>query len=103
MGLANSILVAAALENDWESVLRDVNGFKWIASLRLLKPFDFRPRESDELGKALHATYGNQRDFQLFPRDIYQLSESLCVWACSRFPATVQSQIAQAGAYENHL
>jgi hypothetical protein len=43
MGLANSILVAAALENDWELVLRDVNGFKWIASLRLLKPFDFRP------------------------------------------------------------
>jgi predicted nucleic acid-binding protein len=43
MSLADSILFATALENDWELASRNVNDFKWVASLRLLNPFDFRP------------------------------------------------------------
>ena len=43
MSLADSILAAIALENDWELVSRNVDDFKWIAGLRLVNPFDYRP------------------------------------------------------------
>jgi toxin FitB len=43
MSLADSILAAIALENDWQLVSRNVDDFEWIASLRLVNPFDFRP------------------------------------------------------------
>jgi toxin FitB len=44
MSLADSILAATALENDWELVSRNVDDFKSIAGLRLVNnPFDFRP------------------------------------------------------------
>jgi predicted nucleic acid-binding protein len=43
MSLADSILAATALENDLELVSRNVDDFKWIAGLRLVNPFDFRP------------------------------------------------------------
>ena len=43
MSLADSILAATALENDWELVSRNVDDFKWIAGLRLVNPFDFCP------------------------------------------------------------
>ena len=41
MSLADSILAATALENDWELVSRNVDDFEWIAELRLVNPFDF--------------------------------------------------------------
>jgi len=41
MSLADSILAATALENDWELVSRNVDDFAWIANLRLVNPFDF--------------------------------------------------------------
>lgn len=41
MSLADSILAATALENDWELVSRNVDDFAWIADLRLVNPFDF--------------------------------------------------------------
>ena len=43
ISLADSILAATALENDWELVSRNVDDFKWIVGLRLVNPFDFRP------------------------------------------------------------
>jgi len=43
MSLADSIVAATALENDCELVSRNVDDFKWIAGLRLVNPFDFRP------------------------------------------------------------
>jgi toxin FitB len=43
MSLGDSILAATALENDWELVSRNVEDFKWIAGLKLVNPFDFRP------------------------------------------------------------
>jgi toxin FitB len=43
ISLADSILAATALENDLELVSRNVDDFKWIAGLRLVNPFDFRP------------------------------------------------------------
>jgi toxin FitB len=43
ISLADSILTATALENDLELVSRNVDDFKWIAGLRLVNPFDFRP------------------------------------------------------------
>jgi toxin FitB len=41
MSLADSILAATALENDWELVSRNVDDFAWIANLKLVNPFDF--------------------------------------------------------------
>jgi predicted nucleic acid-binding protein len=41
MSLADSILAATALENDWELVSRNVDDFEWITELRLVNPFDF--------------------------------------------------------------
>jgi predicted nucleic acid-binding protein len=41
MSLADSILAATPLENDWELVSRNVDDFEWIAELRLVNPFDF--------------------------------------------------------------
>jgi toxin FitB len=41
MSLADSILAATALENDWELVSRNVDDFAWIANLKLVSPFDF--------------------------------------------------------------
>jgi toxin FitB len=41
MSLADSILAATALENDWELGSRNVDDFEWIAELRLVNPFDF--------------------------------------------------------------
>ena len=41
MSLADSILAATALENDWALVSRNVDDFAWIADLRLVNPFDF--------------------------------------------------------------
>lgn len=41
MSLADSILAATALENDWELVSRNMDDFEWIAELRLVNPFDF--------------------------------------------------------------
>ena len=46
MSLADSILAATALENDWELVSRNVDDFEWIAELRLVNPFDFHTLES---------------------------------------------------------
>ena len=43
ISLADSILAATALENDLELVSRNVDDFNWIAGLRLVNPFDFRP------------------------------------------------------------
>ena len=43
MSLADSILAATALENNWELVSRNVDDFKWVTGLRLVNPFDFRP------------------------------------------------------------
>ena len=43
MSLADSIVAATAVENDCELVSRNVDDFKWIAGLRLVNPFDFRP------------------------------------------------------------
>ncbi|HTD17479.1 MAG TPA: type II toxin-antitoxin system VapC family toxin [Chthoniobacterales bacterium] len=43
MSLADSILAGTALENDLELVSRNVDDFEWIAGLRLVNPFDFRP------------------------------------------------------------
>jgi predicted nucleic acid-binding protein len=43
ISLADSILAATALENDLELVSRNVDDFKWIAGLRLVNPFEFRP------------------------------------------------------------
>ena len=43
ISLADSILAATALENDLELVSRNVDDFKWIAGLRPVNPFDFRP------------------------------------------------------------
>jgi len=42
MSLADSILAATALQNDWELVSRNVDDFKWIAELKLVNPFDLR-------------------------------------------------------------
>ena len=41
MSLADSILAATALENDWELVSRNVDDFVRIANLKLVNPFDF--------------------------------------------------------------
>jgi predicted nucleic acid-binding protein len=41
MSLADSILAATALENDWELVSRNVDDLAWIANLKLVNPFDF--------------------------------------------------------------
>jgi predicted nucleic acid-binding protein len=41
MSLADFILAATALENDWELVSRNVDDFAWIANLKLVNPFDF--------------------------------------------------------------
>ncbi len=42
MSLADSILAATALQNDWELVSRNVDDFEWIAELKLVNPFDLR-------------------------------------------------------------